>query len=120
MFSFIFPEKCALSGRIGSHNHVAEIYSVSANAVLCVFASVILYSSVEIATLGVTYIYDNPVFVGELICTRLSRDVLYSFRVAKSLPNIYYRHDTLLHIFWDLNLVFLWRFVNICNTMQNI
>jgi len=105
MFSFIFPEKCSLSGRIGSHNHVAEIYSISANAVICVFASVVLYSSVEIATLGVTYVYDGPVFVGELICTRLSGDALYSFRVAKSAPNIYYRHNTFLHIFWDLSLV---------------
>ena len=104
MFSFIFPEKCSLSGRIGSHNHVAEIYSISANAVICVFASVVLYSSVEIATLGVTYVYDGPVFVGELICTRLSGDALYSFRVAKSVPNIYYRHNTLLHIFWSVIL----------------
>jgi len=106
MFSFIFPEKCSLSGRIGSHNHIAEIYSVSANAVLCVFASVVLYSSVEITTLSVTYVYDSPVFVGEFICTRLSGDALYSFKVTKSMPNIYYRHNTLLHIFWDLNLVF--------------
>ena len=106
MFSFIFPEKCSLSGRIGSHNHVAEIYSISANAVICVFASVVLYSSVEIATLGVTYVYDGPVFVGELICPRLSGDALYSFRVAKSVPNIYYRHNILLHILGDLNLVF--------------
>ena len=98
MFSFIFPKKCSLSGRIGSHNHIAEIYSVSANAILCVFASVVLYSSVEIATFGVTYVYDGPVFVGQLICTRLSGNTLYSFRVAKSLPNICYRHNTLLHI----------------------
>ncbi len=67
MFSFVFPEKCSLSGRIGSHNHVAEIYSISANAVICVFASMVLNSSAEIATLGVTYIYDRPVFVAELI-----------------------------------------------------
>ncbi len=105
MFSFVFPEKCSLSGRVGSHNHVAEIYSISSNAVICVFSSVILYSSAEIATLGVTYVYDGPVFVGELICTRLSGDELYSFRVAKSAPNIYYRHNTLLHIFWNLSLV---------------
>ncbi len=98
MFSFIFPEKCSLSGRIGSHNHVAEIYSISTNAVICVFASVVLYSSVEIATLGVTYVYDGPIFVGELICTRLSGDAFCSSRVAKSMPNIYYRHNTLLHI----------------------
>ncbi len=98
MFSFVFPEKCSLSGRIGSHNHVAEIYSVSANAVLCVFASVVLYSSVEIATLGVTYVYDGPVFVGELICARLLGYTFNSFMVAKSLPNIYYRHNTLLHM----------------------
>ena len=104
MFSFVFPEKCSLSGRIGSHNHVAEIYSISANAVICVFASVVLYSSVKIATLGVTYVYDGPVFIGELICTRLSGDALYSFRVAKSVPSIYYRHNTLLHIFWSLIL----------------
>ncbi len=76
MFSLVFPEKCSLSSRIGSHNHVAEIYSISANAVICVFASVVLYSSVEIATLGVTYIYDGPVFVGKLICSRLSGDAL--------------------------------------------
>ena len=63
MFGFVFPEKCSLSGRIGSHNHVAEIYSISANTVICVFASVVLYSSLEIATLGVTYVYDRPVFV---------------------------------------------------------
>ena len=105
MFSFVFPEKCSLSGRIGSHNHVAEIYSISANAVICVFASVVLYSSVEIATLGVTYVYDGPVFAGELICTSLSGDALYSFRVAKSVPNIYYRHNTLLHVFWSLILL---------------
>ncbi len=98
MGSFIFPEKCSFSGRIGSHNHIAEIYSVSANAVLCVFASVVLYSSVEITTLGMTYVYDGPVFVSELICTRLWGDALYSFRVAKSVPNIYYRHNTLLHM----------------------
>jgi len=104
MFSFIFPEKCSLSSRIGSHNHVAEICSISANTVICVFASVVLYSSVEIATLGVTYVYDGPVFVGELICTRLSGDALYSFRVAKSVPNIYYRHNALVHIFWGLIL----------------
>ena len=104
MFSFIFPEKYSLSSRIGSHNHVAEIYSISANAVFCVFASVVLYSPVEIATLGVTYVYDSPVFVGELICTRLSGNALYSFRVAKSVPNIYYRHNTLLHIFRGLIL----------------
>ena len=104
MFSFVFPEKCSLSGRIGSHNHVAEIYSVSANAVLCVFASVVLYSSVEIAALGVTYVYDDPVFISELICARFSGYALYSFRVAKSLPNIYYRHNTLLHIFWSVIL----------------
>ena len=65
MFSFVFPEKRSLSRRIGSHNHIAEIYRVSADAVLCVFASVVLYSSVEIATLGMTYIYDSPVFVGD-------------------------------------------------------
>ena len=104
MFSFIFPEECSLSDRIGSHNSVAEICSISTNAVICVFASVVLYSSVEIATLGVTYIYDGPVFVGELICTRLSGDALYSFRVAKSVPNIYDRHNTLLRIFWSLIL----------------
>ena len=104
MFSFVFPEKCSLSGRIGSHNHVAEIYSISANAVICVFAGVVLYSSVEIATLGVTYVYDSPVFVGELICTRLSGDTPYSFRIAKSVPSIYYRHNTLLNIFWSLSL----------------
>jgi len=94
MFSFVFPEKCSLPGRIGSHNHVAEIYSISANAIICVFAGVVLYSSVEIATLGVTYVYDGPVFVGELICTRLSGDALYSFRVAKSVPGVCYRHIT--------------------------
>ena len=104
MFSFIFPEKCSLSSRIGSHNHVAEIYSISANAVICVFAGVVLYSSVEIATLGVTYVYDSPVFVGELICPRLSGNTLYSFRVAKSVPNICYRHNALVHIFWGLIL----------------
>ncbi len=104
MFSFVFSEKCSLSGRIGSHNHVAEIYSISANTVICVFASVVLYSSLEIATLGVTYVYDSPVFVGELICTSLSGDALYSVRVAKSVPNIYYRHNTLLHIVWSLSL----------------
>jgi len=96
MFSFIFPEKCSLSSRIGSHNHVAEIYSISANAVICVFASVVLYSSVEIATLGVTYVYDGPVFVAELIYARLSEDAPYSFRVGKSVPSIYYRHNTLI------------------------
>ena len=105
MFNFVFPEKCSLSGRIGSHNHVAEIYSISANAVICVFASVVLYSSVEITTLGVAYVYDGPVFVGELICTSLSGNELYSFRVVKSVPNIYYRHNTLLHVFWSLSLV---------------
>jgi len=105
MFSFVFPEKCSLSGRIGSHNHVAEIYSISANAVICVFTSVVLYSLLEIATLGVTYVYDGPVFVSELICTRLSGDALHSFRVAKLVPNIYYRHNTLLHIFWSLSVV---------------
>jgi len=63
MFGFVFPEKCSLSGRIGSHNHVAEIYSISANTVICVFASVVLYSSLEITTLGVTYVYDGPVNV---------------------------------------------------------
>ena len=98
MFSLVFPKKCSFSGRIGSHNHVTKIYSISANAVICVFTSVVLYSSVEIATLGVTYVYDGPVFAGELICTSLSGDALYSFRVAKSLPNIYYRHNTLLHM----------------------
>jgi len=98
MFSLVFSEKRSLSSRIGSHNRVAEIYSVYANAFLCVFASVVLYSSVEIATLGVTYVYDRLVFVSELICARLSRYSLYSFRVAKSLPNIYYRHNTLLHM----------------------
>ena len=67
MFSFVFPEKCSLSGRVGSHNHVAEIYSISANAVICVFASMVLNSSAEIATLGMTCIYDRPVFVAELI-----------------------------------------------------
>jgi len=67
MFSFVFPEKCSLSGRIGSHNHVAEIYSISANAVICVFASMVLNSSAEIATLGVTCIYDRPVSVAKLI-----------------------------------------------------
>jgi len=104
MFSFVFPEKCSLSGRIGSHNHVAEIYSISANTIICVFASVVLYSSLEIATLGVTYVYDGPVFVSQLICARLSRDAPYSFRVAKSVPSIYYRHNTLLQIFWSLSL----------------
>jgi hypothetical protein len=28
----------------------------------------------------------------------------YSFRVAKSVPSIYYRHNTLLNIFWSLSL----------------
>ncbi len=83
MFSFVFPEKCPLSSCIGSHNHIAEIYSISANAVIYVFASVVLYSSVEIAALGVTYVYNGPVFVGKLIYTRLSGDVLCSFRVIK-------------------------------------
>ncbi len=96
MFSFVFPEKCSLSGRIGSHNHVAEIYSISANAVICVFASMVLNSSAEIATLGVTYIYDGPIFVGKLIYACLSVDVPYSFRVGKSVPSIYYRHNTLI------------------------
>ena len=96
MLSFVFPEKYSLSGRIGSHNHVAEIYSISANAVICVFASMILNSSAEIATLCVTYVYDGPVFVGELIYARLSRHAPYSFRVAKSVPSIYYRHNTSL------------------------
>ncbi len=96
MFSFVFPEKCSLPGRIGPHDHAAKIYSISANAVICVFASVVLYSSVEIATLSVTYIYNGPVFVGELIRTSLSGDALYSFRVAKSVPSIYYRHNTLI------------------------
>jgi len=63
MFSFVFPEKCSLSGRIGSHNHVAEIYSISANTVICIFASMVLYSSLEIATLGMTYIYDGLVII---------------------------------------------------------
>ncbi len=96
MFSFVFPEKCSFSGRIGSHNTVVEIYSISTNAVICVFTSVVLYSSVEIATLGVTYIYDGPVFIGELIYTRLSGDAPYSFRVTKSVPSICYRHNTLI------------------------
>ena len=26
MFGFVFLEKCSLSGRISSHNHVAEIF----------------------------------------------------------------------------------------------
>ncbi len=108
MFSFVFPEKCSFSGRIGSHNTVVEIYSISTNAVICVFASVVLYSSVEIATFGVTYVYNGPVFIGELICARLSGDVPYSFRVSKSVPCIYYRHNTLLHIFWSLSLA-LWK-----------
>jgi len=94
MFSFVFPEKCPLSGCVSSHNHVAEICSISANAVICVFASVVRYSPVEIATLGMTYVNDGLVFVGELICTRLSGDVLYSFRVVKSVPSICYRHNT--------------------------
>ncbi len=79
MFSFVFPEKCSLSGRIGSHNHVAEIYSISANAVICVFSSVILYSSAEIASFSVTYVNDGFVFVRELIGTRLLGDVLCNF-----------------------------------------
>ena len=96
MFSFVLPEKCSLSGCIGSRNHVTEIYSISMNAVICVFASMVLNSSVEIATLGVTYIYDGPVFIGELIYTRLSGDAPYSFRVTKSVPSICYRHNTLI------------------------
>jgi len=63
MFGFVFPEKCSLSSRIGSHNHVAEIYSISANTIICVFANVVLYSSLEIATLGMTCVYDGTVFV---------------------------------------------------------
>jgi hypothetical protein len=112
MFSFVFPKKCSFSSRIGSHNTVVEIYSISTNAVICVFASVVLYSSVEIATFGVTYVYDGPIFIGELICARLSGDVPYSFRVSKSVPCIYYRHNTLLHIFWRLSLVLLNEVVN--------
>ena len=95
MFGFVFLEKCSLSGCIGPHDHVAEIYSVSANAIICVFASMVLNSLAEIATFGVTYIYDGPVFVAELIYARLSGDAPYSFRVAKSVPSIYYRHNTL-------------------------
>jgi hypothetical protein len=63
VFSFVFQEKCSLSGRIGSHNHVAEIYSMSANTLICVFASVVLYSSLEITTLRVAYVYDSSVFI---------------------------------------------------------
>lgn len=95
MFGFVFLEKCSLSGCIGPHDHVAEIYSVSANAIICVFASMVLNSLAEIATFGVTYIYDGPVFVAELIYARLSGDAPYKFRVAKSVPSIYYRHNTL-------------------------
>ena len=94
MFSFVFPEKRSLSRRIGSHNHIAEIYRVSADAVLCVFASVVLYSSVEIATLGVTYVNDGLVFIGEFIYTRLSGDVLCSFNIVESVPSAYYSHNT--------------------------
>ena len=96
MFGFVFAEKCSLSSCISSHNHVAEIYSISANAVICVFASMVLNSSAEIATLGVSYIYDGAVFVGELIYTSLLEDAPYSFRVAKSVPSICYRHNMLI------------------------
>jgi len=96
MFGFVFLEKCSLSGCIGPHDHVAEIYSVSTNAVIRVFASMILNSLTEIAAFGVTYIDDGPVFVAELIYARLSEDAPYSFRVGKSVPSIYYRHNTLI------------------------
>ncbi len=105
MLSSVFSDKCPLSGCVSSHNHVAEVYGISANTVIYVFASMVLYSSLEIATLGMTYVYDGPVFVSQLICARLSRDAPYSFRVTKSVPSIYYRHNTLLHVFWDLSQV---------------
>ena len=54
MFGFVFLEKRSLSGCIGPHDHVAEIYSVSANAVICVLASMVFNSLAEIATFGVT------------------------------------------------------------------
>lgn len=95
MFGFVFLEKRSLSGCIGPHDHVAEIYSISANAVFCVLASMVLNSLAEIATFGVTYIYDGLIFVAELIRARLSGDAPYSFRVAESVPSIYYRHNTL-------------------------
>jgi len=94
MFGFVFLEKCSLSGCIGPHDHVAEIYGISTNAVFRVFASMVLNSLAEIATFGVTYIYDGLVFVAELIYTRLSGDASYSFRVAESVPSIYW-HNTL-------------------------
>ena len=96
MFGFVFLKKCSLSGCIGSQNHVAEIYSIPANAVFCIFASMVLNSSTKIATFGVTYVYDSLVFVTELIHARLLGDAPYSFRVAKSVPRIYYRHNTLI------------------------
>jgi len=55
----------------------------------------VLNSSAEIATFGVTYVYDGLVSVAELIHARLSGDAPYSFKVAKSVPSIYYRHNTL-------------------------
>jgi len=95
MFGFVFFEKCPLSGCIGPHDHVAEIYSISANAVFCVFAGMVFNSLAEMATFSVTYIYDGLVFVAELVYACLSGDAPYSFRVAKSVPSIYYRHNIL-------------------------
>ncbi len=113
MFSFVFLEKRSFSGRIRSHNHAAEIYSISLNAVIYVFVSVVFYSSLEIATLSATYVDDRPVFIGEFIYTRPSRNAFYSLTVAKSVPSVYYRHHTLLHIFWSLSLASSFKFVKV-------
>ena len=47
MFGFIFLKKCSLSSGISSHNLVAEIYSIFANTVTGISASVVLYSPVD-------------------------------------------------------------------------
>jgi len=68
MFGLVFPEQCPLSGCICSHNRIAKIYSITANTVICVFASMVLYSSIEIASLGMAYVNNSLVFVSKLIC----------------------------------------------------
>ena len=83
------------------------------NAVIHVFVSVVPYSSLEIATLSVTYVDDGLEFIGEFIYTRPLRDASYSLTVAKSVPSVYYRHHTLLYIFWSLSLASSFKFVKV-------
>lgn len=92
MPGFVLHKKLSLAGGKSPHNHVAEIYSVCADAFLGIFPGMVFNSPLEVAAFGMSDIDDRPVFVAELIYTRLSGYLMHGLGIAETFPGICYRH----------------------------